>query len=332
MRGAGRRRRPEHPLGALARRARGPSAGSRRRRRPACRRRASRAARGRRARRCARRASSCARVSGGSARPAARDVPDRLEQLVRAARPCRRSRRRPPRAQAPGPRRRRRPCRGSPRRSARSALSRRHTAMPSPSRELMVEQHDVRALAARAGRTRRRRPRAAPTGTMPGSERSSIPSPARTAGCGVDDRDARHASGRSQARVNSDLNAANVGRRAAARPRAHPASPSATTTGFLALDRGRPVDRRRRVLRPARPERRRQDHADPRGLQPDPGHGRRGARSSATRTRRSRRGGWSGSPSRTSTSTASSTSRRRCSTTAATTGWTARTRARARGR
>ena len=32
------------------------------------------------------------------------------------------------------------------------------------------------------------------------------------------------------------------------------------------------------VLRPARPERRRQDHADQRGLQPDPGHRRRGAR------------------------------------------------------
>ena len=40
----------------------------------------------------------------------------------------------------------------------------------------------------------------------------------------------------------------------------------------------------------------------------------------------------SGWPSRTSTSTASSTSRRRCSTTAATTGWTARGRAGARAR
>ena len=47
---------------------------------------------------------------------------------------------------------------------------------------------------------------------------------------------------------------------------------------------------------------------------------------------RSRRAGWSGSPSRTSTSTASSTSRRRCSTTAATTGWSARTPAAAPAR
>ena len=95
--------------------------------------------------------------------------------------------------------------------------------------------------------------------------------------------------------------------------------------GTLALDALRPEIPDGALLRPARPQRRRQDHADQLGLQPDPrDHGEIavfGARPASRAARAAR----SGSPSRTSTSTASSTSRRRCSTTAATTGWTAPT-------
>ena len=94
----------------------------------------------------------------------------------------------------------------------------------------------------------------------------------------------------------------------------------------------RPRDRGRRVLRPARAQRRRQDDRDQRRLQPDPDHERRGARlrppgahARGQARRRPRRAGRQPRP-------LPDRAARRSSTTAATSACRARTRARARTR
>ena len=183
-RGAARRRRPEHPLGALGRRGCGPCAASPRRRRATCGRRASPAARGRRARRGARPRRAARGSSGGSAVSAARDEPDRLEQLGGRRRLVDEPVGADDARHAARPRRRAAPCRGSRGVSARSALIRRHSAMPSPSsRRCSSSTTSGRSRASRSCASAGARPRL-PTGTTPGSARRSMTSPARTAGCG----------------------------------------------------------------------------------------------------------------------------------------------------
>ena len=111
---------------------------------------------------------------------AAGDDADRLEQLGAARPPCRPGRRRRRRAPSARPSR---PCRGSRAGRAGSAFRRRHSASPSPSSRWC-------SSSTTSGRSRSTSsnpssaPVAAPTGTRPGSVRSSIVRPARTAGWG----------------------------------------------------------------------------------------------------------------------------------------------------
>src|SRR5215210_4590661 len=121
---------------------------------------------------------------------------------------------------------------------------------------------------------------AEPTGTSPGSERSSAESPARTAGCGSTIM--IRVTGRTlPGRAKGGLNIAPGyrGRRARthARPRAEPPY-QAVRRRAACPRRGRPRRPGGRVLRTAGAQRRGQDDADLGRLQPHPHHVRRGAR------------------------------------------------------
>ena len=260
----------------------GPCAASRRRRPAACGRRAWRAARGRPGSTRWAAASSCSRRSGGSAvspratrriasnssaaarglvddAVRARDAGEQLDLVVgqRRVDDHRAAVARlglEPAAAARCRRRRAGGARAAPRPGARGRASSGASATPG----------------------------AAPTGTSPRLGAQEQREPGADRRLGIDDSDAGHVRDTVPGRLQPDLNArlrrpANVEAVPPRRARARGLT-KRYDDGFLALDARRPDGRRRRVLRPARPERRRQDDADLRRLQPDPRHRGRGAR------------------------------------------------------